>query len=360
MKRLLPLLFSCLLISARAQTVVIDGLHANGALSWGGDATNFSRYHIEWAPSLSGPWSATWNGLTNLVASNNTMTVAVPMFYRVVGLTRPPAGEDCENAPTNAPGTYFGTTLGYANDFNAAAQGTPAPGRDRAYRVTIPAFRILTVTMTPTNAPLLDAVLLVYSGAVDCSQITSNLLAATDAAAVGLTETITWTNNTAVPISVLVVADSFTAEPAGNYLLDLALTSVFDGDNCELAETIAPGTINGQTTVNYTADRSPVTGCTDTAGPDRYFRITIPTGQTLDVTVVPTSPWDAAINIITAEQECPAPTSCLAGVDNAGLSGLETLDYVNETGAALDVFIVVSGFTAGDAGTFNLSAVITP
>jgi hypothetical protein len=125
MKTRLLLLSCCLALSATAQTIVIDGLQANGSLSWNGDATNFSRYHIEWSPTASGPWSASWNSLTNLTPSNGTMTVAVPMFYRVVGRLVPPSGENCETASTNGPGAYNGTTIGYANDYDAPRKARP-------------------------------------------------------------------------------------------------------------------------------------------------------------------------------------------------------------------------------------------
>ena len=356
-----PLLLSCCLaLSATAQTIVIDGLQANGSLTWNGDATNFSRYHIEWSPTVAGPWSASWSGLTNLVSTNGTMTVAVPMFYRVVGRLVPPAGESCENAPTNAPGSYSDTTVGYANDYNAAAQSTPSPGRDRVYRVSVPANRILNVTMTPANTPLLDAVLLLLSGSVSCAEAASNLLATADASGAGAAETVSWTNATSLPIDVLVVADSFTAEPAGDYELTLNLISTLAGDVCETAAILSPGNLTDLTTVGYADDRGAGSGCAAAAGPDRFFRISIPVGQTLTATVAPSSAWDAVVNLVSAAQDCPAPAACLAGEDVAGVGGLEAVEYTNNTGEILDVFIVVGGFGAADAGTFNLTTTVSP
>ena len=354
MKVVFPLLLICsLTLRAYAQPILIESFPGNGSLSWNGNATNFTSYHIEWAPSVNGPWFASWNALTNLPASNTTMSVTVPMFYRVVGLTRPPLGDDCENAQTNTSGTYSGTTVGFANNFNPAA--SPAPGRDRAYRITVPPLRLLTATLSPTNAPLLDVVLLAYSGEVNCSNIESNLLASADVFTVGMSETLNWTNDTASPVELLVVADSFTAEPAGDFLLTLELTSTLPGDICTTAETVTNGTINNLTTANYIHDQATGTNCADAAGPDRYFLYTMPGAVALDVTVVPTTPWDACINIVSATAGCPAPVNCLTGVDATGVSGLETVAYTNTLGGSLDVFIVVSGFSAGDAGGFNLT-----
>ena len=360
MKLTTLLLWSSLSYSTLAQIIIIDGLQANGSLSWSGDATNFASYHVEWSPSVNGPWSASWNNLTNLPASNTTMSVAVPMFYRIVGLTRPPVGDTCETASTILPGTNVGTTVGFTNDYTGAALGSPSPGRDRVYRITVPPNRILTATMSPTNSPSFDAVLLMFSGAVDCSQVAANPLAATDAAAAGLTETLTWTNNTSNPMDILVVADSFTAEPAGNFQLTLALASSLAGDICETAEAVTPGTVNGLTTIDYSTDHATGSGCVTSSGPDRFFSISIPAGQTLTASAIPFSPWDATINIVSAADQCPAPAACLAGADNAGDSGSETAQYQNNTSAALDVYILVGGFNTDDAGPFELVTTLVP
>lgn len=360
MKTRLLCLSCCFALGATAQIIVIDGLHTNGSLSWKGDATNFSRYHVEWSPTVTGPWSASWNGLTNLTASNGTMTVAVPMFYRVVGQLAPPPGENCETAPTNGPGTYHGTTVGYANDYDAAPQGTPSPGRDRVQRVIVPPNRILTATLTPTNTPLLDVVLLVLSGSVDCSMAGSNVLAAADAVGAGFAETVNWTNNTSGDLEVLVVVDSFTAEPAGDYVLTLALTSSLPGDICDTAESIGTGTTTGLTTVDYAKDHNPGSGCATAAGPDRFFRLTLPAGQNLTANVIPVTAWDAVVNIVSAEADCPAPGDCFAGADSGGPGGAETVQYLNNTASPLEVFLIVSGYNPLDSGTFELILTLAP
>lgn len=69
-------------IGAEVQ-VHLESLARNGALTWSGPATAGS-YRVEWAPTATGPWSRSWAALTNLPAGGTTITVAVPMFYRVV------------------------------------------------------------------------------------------------------------------------------------------------------------------------------------------------------------------------------------------------------------------------------------
>jgi formylglycine-generating enzyme required for sulfatase activity len=42
---------------------------------------------VQWASSLSGPWRTTWASLAAVTAdTNGTITVSVPMFYRVLGV----------------------------------------------------------------------------------------------------------------------------------------------------------------------------------------------------------------------------------------------------------------------------------
>jgi hypothetical protein len=76
---------------AFAADLVITSLTVNGQLTWTNSISN-ANYRVEWASSAAGPWQS-FNALTNLdsiAASNTTMTVSVPMFYRVVW-TDPPA-----------------------------------------------------------------------------------------------------------------------------------------------------------------------------------------------------------------------------------------------------------------------------
>ena len=80
-----------------AQLPVISSFSQNGALV----CTNLQPAtvaSVEWASSLSGPWNTNWVGLDAVtVNSNGTISVSVPMFYRVRGV-----------APvTNSPVTIY-------------------------------------------------------------------------------------------------------------------------------------------------------------------------------------------------------------------------------------------------------------
>jgi formylglycine-generating enzyme required for sulfatase activity len=72
--------------SATAQSLVISSFSQNGVLVCSGLQTG-TVASVEWASSLSGPWQTNWASLQNInVNSNSTITVSVPMFYRVRGV----------------------------------------------------------------------------------------------------------------------------------------------------------------------------------------------------------------------------------------------------------------------------------
>ena len=77
---------------AAAQLPVINSFSQNGVLVCANLATG-TVASVEWASSLAGPWNTNWAGLDAVtVASNGTITVGVPMFYRVRGVAAYPAG----------------------------------------------------------------------------------------------------------------------------------------------------------------------------------------------------------------------------------------------------------------------------
>lgn len=92
MKSILALLISGSLGSAGfGADLVITSLTANGQLTWTNTTTNAS-YRVEWAPSLAGPWQQfhTLTNLDSITATNTTVSVTVPLFYRVVWTDAPP------------------------------------------------------------------------------------------------------------------------------------------------------------------------------------------------------------------------------------------------------------------------------
>lgn len=92
MKRLMIMIVTLVMATTwgRAQTSVITSFQGNGALTWTNSMTNVA-YQIEWASSVTGAWSRSWQTLNYVEShSNLAMTASVPMFYRVVMVTNPP------------------------------------------------------------------------------------------------------------------------------------------------------------------------------------------------------------------------------------------------------------------------------
>ena len=100
MKRNLKLKFAALALlgfalsvpAVSGQTSIISSLSHNGHLGIS-NLLPGSIASVEWAPSLSGPWTNSWKGLESVTAdSSGNIQVSVPMFYRVRGTPTPPAG----------------------------------------------------------------------------------------------------------------------------------------------------------------------------------------------------------------------------------------------------------------------------
>ena len=73
---------------AAAQLPVITSFSQNGVLVCS-NLSPGSVASVQWASSLSGPWQTNWAGLGAVTAdSNGTITVSVPMFYRVLGVAQ--------------------------------------------------------------------------------------------------------------------------------------------------------------------------------------------------------------------------------------------------------------------------------
>jgi formylglycine-generating enzyme required for sulfatase activity len=79
---------------AQAQNPVITSFSQNGVLTCANLQTG-SVASVEWASVVTGPWHTNWAGLDAVTATNGTIAVSVPMFYRVRGIA----------AVTNSPVT---------------------------------------------------------------------------------------------------------------------------------------------------------------------------------------------------------------------------------------------------------------
>ena len=72
------------LLGVQAQDLRITSFQSTGQLAWSNSAPGSCRYQIEWAPGPNGPWTNTWDHLTDIESTQATNSVSVPMCYRVV------------------------------------------------------------------------------------------------------------------------------------------------------------------------------------------------------------------------------------------------------------------------------------
>ena len=73
--------------AAQAQSPVITSFGRNGVLV-SSNLLPGSAVGVEWAPAATGPWQSDWSSLSRIIApTNRKVTVSVPMFYRVRGVT---------------------------------------------------------------------------------------------------------------------------------------------------------------------------------------------------------------------------------------------------------------------------------
>jgi sulfatase modifying factor 1 len=124
-------------ISALAEDPVIDSFDHTGHLT----CTNLQPHSmstVEWAPSMTGPWTNTWESLRSVMAdSNGVISVYVPVFYRVRGVPYQPV-----TTTTVAPTTTTTT---------AAPTTTTATGTTTSTTVTSTSTSTTTVTPTTTT-----------------------------------------------------------------------------------------------------------------------------------------------------------------------------------------------------------------
>jgi len=68
---------------ASAQSVRLLSLQQNGLLTWT-NSDSGGNCRIEWVPTVDGPWSSSWQSLTNIPGTNQLLSRPIPMLYRVV------------------------------------------------------------------------------------------------------------------------------------------------------------------------------------------------------------------------------------------------------------------------------------
>jgi hypothetical protein len=124
-------------------------------------------------------------------------------------------------------------------------------------------------------------------------------------------------------------------------------------DLCANAAMLGPGTHAGNTST-YADDSTPPGDCTNgfsAYGPDAFYRYDLTIGQMLTATVTPVG-WDAMLYIL---EGCET-ASCTAGVDAAGVDGVETTSFTATADGTYHV--VVDSPSLSAKGAFSLDVTV--
>jgi formylglycine-generating enzyme required for sulfatase activity len=107
-----------------AAQIVISSFSQNGVLVCTNLQTN-TVASVQWASSLAGPWQTNWATLSGVTVSNNgTITVSVPMFYRVLGFAA--TNSAANNIPSGMALIPAGSfTMGDVADTNNYGDAAP-------------------------------------------------------------------------------------------------------------------------------------------------------------------------------------------------------------------------------------------
>lgn len=363
-----PLMYRWILLAAAAWPAVGSVAAADfdlqlsdqGRLAWTAPAGGADRYQVQTSEDL-----ATWvgvPGLTNLFPAGGTQasflftlpdfpSVGVSRrFYRVVAEGAP--GDTCQSAASLVlPAALAHTTAGYRHDAVEHPGQAGWLGPDRHYRVRVPAQARFTAEVRPE--PGYAPVLLLH-GAADCGLPAVPLVAVAPSAGPGVPVTLAWTNLTSAALDLVLVVDS--TGPGGGYGLTAATGSLLAGDTPDGAEILTrEGTVTG-TTLGYANDLGTSASCLGTAGPDRFYRITLPPARRLRVSLAPTGggSFDPSLNLLLPPRPgFPSPT-CVAASDLGAASATERLEYNNPGTEPFDLLIAVDTF-AFRGGTYSLT-----
>ena len=309
---------------------------------------------------------------TNTGSADQTLFVIVDSTSTTGGgfgiaalVQAPPAGDYCGNAEAIVIGTtplpISRTTVGFTNDYAGGTNCAAGYGPDRVFVVTLDAGKRLTATLTPTG---FDANLSLIEGAANCGATPPVCLVGKDQESGFGAETAVYTNETASAKTLYIVADGYSVSSSGvftlNVVVDVPPSTLAAADTCATAPALTSGQTVAGSTAGLTGNYGAGTNCSGVYGIDGVYSIVVPKGLRVRATVVPTTSWDPSISLVggPATNCNTTPRVCLTGSDS-GLSGAsETAVYVNNSAAAMTIFVVIDSYSAGSTGPFELTAIV--
>ena len=376
-------------------TANVTGGFTLASISWDGFASTINQY--TWAPDLrcdiSGPLGtayltlgsggqyapgAAFTGITADLAGGDPAGVWTFDFYESWdddqdGLadatwdnidfdfsdTYPCIGpDDCANAQLLTENYNNGDTTGCSNTFPSySLWAYPLEGNDHVYALEIPCPGYEVCVNLYPSAEMDIAVAL----SNECTDGPVTAVAGADNYGVWGGEYFCYTTTAGDASTMYIYVDTHGAGTQGAYSLSVYLNGVVPNDECWQAISVdGGGTFSGTTEcarnfVDVTAD------CIDyaTAGPEAVYSFYANDGDTIDLTLTPTTDWDPALYVIS---DCYDPVnSCVGGAD-AGLNGDPEVASLTFNCAGYYYIMADSWYSSGSssAGDFDLDVMITP
>lgn len=277
-------------------------------------------------------------------------------FTLTATVAPPVLGDDCAQPLVVDAGARLTAQAltNFRSDFDNALGCGPKSGADRSYQVRIPPGMQLTARATPTAA--LDVSLALAASRAAC--MGPGCTADVDGDTAGAEELLRYNNSGTSALDVVVIVDT-----DGTGTFDLALDvgpppAGVIGDHCTGGPRLDGGTLTSQVFTGYLDDFDGVSSCGLSPGPDRSYRVQVPAGQRLAVTVTPTSTLNIGLALAPDLAACTADM-CIPTVDNGVAGEAETLYWTNGGTSLRDAVLVVDAFGEAE-GSYTLATSLAP
>ncbi len=253
----------------------------------------------------------------------------------------------CAGADTLAAGEHDLDFSGAGANYTAAnCTGWGAMGKDLAYSVEVPANHTIKVII---DAPFDSQIYLV----TDCSAANDSCLAGADTNYEAGIEQFIYANESDELLSAFLIVDTFLLDPNEDttFTLNIAYEAITAPSN-NTAETAllidSPGVYEGST-IGATNDYDPgADGCasSELIGPDVVYRADLQSGDFFAAALTSAVSFGPRLVLITDP----------ADMDTCISASSSRINYINETGSAQTVYLIVDGVYETSMGLFTFEA----
>ncbi len=266
--------------------------------------------------------------------------------------------DDCASAQLLTDSYNSGDTTNCSNTFPSYnLWAYPLEGNDHVYALEIPCpgYEVCVNAYPWTEQDITIAL------SNECTDGPVTAVAGADDWGTWSSEYFCYTTTAGDATTMYIYVDFHGEGGGGGYNLNVYLNGLVPNDECWQAINVGTGgTFSGTTVcarnfVDVTAD------CIDyaTSGPEAVYSFYANDGDTLDLTLTPTTDWDPALYVIS---DCYDPVgSCVGGAD-AGLTGDPETATLTFNCAGYYYIMADSYYSSGalSEGDFDLDVVVTP